>query len=576
MNARTILVTGAGGAGRTTVAAAQALAAARRGLRTLVLTTDRFATLEAALGLPAGAAARRAAQPPSGPDGTGEPARRPGPWSPPVQAAPNLWAARLDPGEHFRTELLDLQERCSAALGLLGAAPLDREEVTEVPGAPQLALLRALRALHPDSAAAAGEQREDAAGPAHGVPAPGTPGTADREPSAAPAGPPAGWDVAVLDLPPVPDAPAVLALPEQLRRYLRRLLPSERQAARALRPLLAQLAGVPMPAQWLYETADRCAGELAAAQAVIEADSTVVRLVVEPGPAAVETLRRAHAGLALHGLRTDAVIANRLLPTGSADPWLAAASGQQQAALKTLADDLPAGTALWELPHLGHDPRGSEDLAELLGRGNASATPRAGGAGSGGANGPSRDGGASSGDAKGTVGHEDTTSGHGDGADADRSGTGQGSGAAVGGGGAASGPAGDLAPDAEASGSDRTDFPADGGTEGAEGAEGAGTEVPGGPGHTSRVPGRVEDRLAAEGVLLWRLPLPGAERGDLDLSRRGDELVVTVGPFRRILPLPSALRRCTVTGAGLADGELGIRFTPDPGLWPRTGGGAAR
>ncbi|MER5971032.1 ArsA-related P-loop ATPase [Streptomyces sp. NPDC002055] len=529
MNARTILVTGAGGAGRTTVAAAQALAAARRGLRTLVLTTDRFATLEAALGLPAaGADAGRGAQPPSGPDGTGAPAGPPVPWNPPVRAAPNLWAARLDPGEHFRTELLDLQERCSAALGLLGAAPLDREEVTEVPGAPQLALLRALRALHPDGTQWAGEQREDAAGPSHGVPAPGTPGAAGREPSAAPAGPPAGWDVAVFDLPPVPETPAVLALPEQLRRYLRRLLPSERQAARALRPLLAQLAGVPMPAQWLYETADRCAAELAAAQAVIEADSTVVRLVVEPGPAAVETLRRAHAGLALHGLRTDAVIANRLLPTGSADPWLAAASGQQQTALKTLADDLPAGAALWELPHLGHDPRGPEDLAELLGRGNASATPRAGGPG-----------------------------------------TGDGSGAAAGGGGTASGPAGDTAPGTRAS----ADGPANGAP---DGAEGAGTDVPGGPGRTSRVPGTVEDRLAAEGVLLWRLPLPGAERGDLDLSRRGDELVVTVGPFRRILPLPSALRRCTVTGAGLADGELGIRFTPDPGLWPRAGGGAAR
>ncbi|CAM5735090.1 hypothetical protein SFUMM280S_04365 [Streptomyces fumanus] len=40
----------------------------------------------------------------------------------------------------------------------------------------------------------------------------------------------------------------------------------------------------------------------------------------------------------------------------------------------------------------------------------------------------------------------------------------------------------------------------------------------------------VTDRLAADGVLLWRLPLPGATRDDLDLVRRGDELAVAAGP----------------------------------------------
>ncbi|MEU2208153.1 ArsA family ATPase, partial [Streptomyces hygroscopicus] len=82
-------------------------------------------------------------------------------------------------------------------------------------------------------------------------------------------------------------------------------------------------------------------------------------------------------------------------------------------------------------------------------------------------------------------------------------------------------------------------------------------------------PWTVEDRLADDGVLLWRLPLPGADRDGLGLVRRGDELIVTVGPFHRVLPLPSALRRCTVSGAGLREGWLQVRFTPDPDLWPK-------
>jgi arsenite-transporting ATPase len=82
-------------------------------------------------------------------------------------------------------------------------------------------------------------------------------------------------------------------------------------------------------------------------------------------------------------------------------------------------------------------------------------------------------------------------------------------------------------------------------------------------------PWPLTDRRAEDGVLVWHIPLPGAGREELDLIRRGDELVITAGPFRRIVDLPAALRRCTVDGAGLTDGELRVRFRPDPALWPQ-------
>ncbi|MCM2576414.1 ArsA family ATPase [Streptomyces meridianus] len=435
---RTVLVTGGGGAGRTTTAAVTALAHSRRGLRTLLLTTDTDGPLEALLGCrPSGPgglpAARRA--------GTREPRS---PWTPPVEAAPGLWAAQLDAGACFRDGFLALQESCRSALDLLGSTPLAHDELTELPGSRALAVLRALRLLHT---------------------APDTP-LQDACPSAPP------WDLVVVDMPPTPETIALLALPEQLRRYLRRLLPAERQAARALRPLLAQLVGVAMPAESLYGTAARIETELAAAQAAVEAVGTTVRLVVDPGPSADLAVRSARAGLALHGHRLDAVVANRLLPADSPDPWLAALSGQQRAALgehRRAARD--GGFALHELPHLGRDPRGRDDLAELACRAVLPVHPE-------GPRGPREDGRA--------------------------------------------GPA------------DR----------------------------------QVEDRLAQDGVLVWRLPLPGADRNGLGLVRHGDELVVTTGPFRRVLPLPSALRRCTVSGAGLHAEVLEVRFTPDTALWP--------
>ncbi|MER6912987.1 ArsA-related P-loop ATPase [Streptomyces sp. NPDC000594] len=400
---RTVLVTGLGGAGRTTVAAATALAAAREGRRVLLLTADR----DTLLGTPL----------------TGTP----------TPVAEGLLAARVDPGTAFRTEFLALQERAGALLDLLGAVPLADEELTDLPGAGHLALLRAVT--------------EAARG--------------DRE-------------LAVLDLPPLGDTLDLLALPERLRRYLRRMLPPERQAARALRPVLAQLAGVPMPAQWLYETATRWDRDLAAVQRVIESPDTVLRIVAEPGPTTADALRTARTGLALHGLRADTLVANRILPRHSADTWLAGLAAQQEKTVQEWYGEWAPDTAVRELPHLGRDPRDADDLGLLA---TALSTP--------------------------------------------------------------------VPPVAES----------------AEGPAG----VPPGP-------GPVEDRRAEDGTLVWSFRLPGAEKKDLGLVRRGDELLLRTGRFRRIVPLPSVLRRCTVSGAALTDGTLTVRFTPDPGLWPHTPG----
>ncbi|MFJ9243143.1 ArsA family ATPase [Streptomyces sp. NPDC101776] len=386
---RTLLITGPGGSGRSTLAAATAQAAAGTGTRTLLLGADRADTLGAALGVATGPA--------------------------PARVAEHLTAWRPDATESFRADLTAFQDRATTALELLGAARLDAEELTPLPGAEELTLLRALR----DAALSE------------------------------------AYDLLVVDLPPTPQALALLALPEELRRYLRRLLPAERQAARALRPVLGRLAGVPMPSEWLYDTAGRWDVELAAVEAVLADRNTSVRLIAEPGPAGVDAVRAAGLALALRGLRPDVLVANRVLPESVEDTWLAGLGVQQR---KTL-DEWQGTYDVHHVAHLGHDPRGADDLAALA--------------------------------------------------------------------------------------------------------------VPGVNPAGSTVEWPVTDRLAEDGVLVWHIPLPGAIRDDLDLVRRGDELVVTVGRFRRIVPLPSALRRCTVAGAALREGELRIRFAPDPDLWPQ-------
>ncbi|MBB1247232.1 ArsA family ATPase, partial [Streptomyces durbertensis] len=275
---RVQFVTGAGGAGRTTVAAATALAAGRRGVRTALVT--------------------QAADVPHPADGgTGE-----------VTVVP------VDRTADFRQRLAALQDGALGLLDQFGAQPLESDEITELPGAEPLALLRALR---------------QAADGRH--------------------------DLVVVDLPPAAEAVRLLALPDQLDRYLRRLLPPERQAARALRPVLAQLVGVPMPARRLYETAERWRAELARVRELVEGPGSSAVLVVDPAPAGVDLVTEAQAGLALFGVPVEAVFAARMLPTGSPDPWLAGLAAEQHKACAELGDRL--GTLpLIELPHLGRAP----------------------------------------------------------------------------------------------------------------------------------------------------------------------------------------------------------------------------
>jgi arsenite-transporting ATPase len=56
------------------------------------------------------------------------------------------------------------------------------------------------------------------------------------------------------------------------------------------------------------------------------------------------------------------------------------------------------------------------------------------------------------------------------------------------------------------------------------------------------------------------LDLPFADRDDLELGRRGDELLVRVGPYRRAVTLPDSLRTRPVADASLKGGTLKVVF----------------
>ncbi|SMD14759.1 ArsA family ATPase [Lentzea albidocapillata] len=64
-----------------------------------------------------------------------------------------------------------------------------------------------------------------------------------------------------------------------------------------------------------------------------------------------------------------------------------------------------------------------------------------------------------------------------------------------------------------------------------------------------------------------RIALPLSDDTELDLARVSDDLALTVDGRRRLVALPSLLRRCIVTGAEMDSGGVTVGFRPDPSLW---------
>jgi arsenite-transporting ATPase len=80
---------------------------------------------------------------------------------------------------------------------------------------------------------------------------------------------------------------------------------------------------------------------------------------------------------------------------------------------------------------------------------------------------------------------------------------------------------------------------------------------------------------AGDGFVL-RMALPLAAKAAVDVARAGDDLILTVAGHRRVLTLPSVLRRCTVVGGDFDGTELTVRFRPDPDVWPSADRGDER
>ncbi len=301
---RVVLFTGKGGVGKTTLAAATAARLARSGRKVLVLSTDPAHSLGDALEADLG--------------------------HEPVELAAGLFAAHVDARGLLEGSWERLREHLHTLLAGAGVDELLAEELTVLPGVEDLLAL--------------GEVRR-----------------------AAETGP---WEVVVVDCGPTAETLRLLGLPEAISGYLERLFPAHR---RAVRGLLANLAGAGRDATpaWdgTIDALDSLAEQLRGLRALLaDHQRTSIRLVLTPERVVAAETRRTLTALALHGLRVDGLVVNRVVPgpppslRGPAARWLRQRHVEQRAVLAELSGlAVPLRTA----EHAAGEPTGVAALLEV-------------------------------------------------------------------------------------------------------------------------------------------------------------------------------------------------------------------
>ncbi len=330
----------------------------------------------------------------------------------PTRVAERLYVQQVDAQQRFERSWADLQGYLLTVLDAVGVDPVTAEELTVLPGAEEVLALLELRAQ-----VLSGE-----------------------------------WDVVMVDCAPTAETLRLLALPEALGWYMDRVFPAERRIVKALRPVLAKAAGVPMPHDGVFDAVERLHRDLEQVHALLTGPDASIRLVLTPETVVVAEARRSLTTLSLFGYRVDGVLANRVFPNEDADPWRRQWVEAQASVLAEVEQSF-VGLPVWRSGYGAAEPVGVAALAAFARQAYGSADPLA-------------------------------------------------------------------RPTAEM------------------------------PLSVART---------RSGATL-RIALPFVSTSDVDLARHGDELVVTVGSYRRLLALPAALSRLVVSGARIRDGALRVTF----------------
>ncbi|MBE0592725.1 MAG: ArsA family ATPase [Gemmatimonadales bacterium] len=298
---------GKGGVGKTTLAATVALRSAASDRRTLLVSTDPAHSIGDALGVRLGNAAR--------------------------EVAPNLWAVEIDPAEEADRYIAGVKGRIAAVTPPRLVAEVDRQiDIARVtPGAEEAALFDRFTRLM------------DEAGEA--------------------------YDRVVFDTAPLGHTLRLLALPEQMQRWIRGLI-GRRRKVNVLQRMWRNVAGAAAGDEGddrdpiLAALEERQTRFARARATVVDPARAAFVFVVVPERLPILETERAVRTLGQYGIPVGAVLVNRVLPL-EADGAFAERRRTEEADRLSDLERRFRAYPLLPVPQLPRDVQGVDDLQEL-------------------------------------------------------------------------------------------------------------------------------------------------------------------------------------------------------------------
>ena len=257
---RVILMTGKGGVGKTSVAAATGLRCAELGYKTLVLSTDPAHSLADSFDLPLGHEA--------------------------TQIKPNLWGAELDALRELESNWGAVKRYITQVLQARGMEGIQAEELAILPGMDEIfGLVRMKR--HYD------EGQYDVL-------------IIDSAPT--------GTALRLLSLPEVGGW--------YMRRFYKPFQKMSVALRPLVEPFFKPIAGFSLPDKEVMDAPYEFYEQIEALEKVLTDNTqTSVRLVMNPEKMVIKESLRAHAYLSLYNVSTDMVVSNRIIPDHVTDPF---------------------------------------------------------------------------------------------------------------------------------------------------------------------------------------------------------------------------------------------------------------
>jgi arsenite/tail-anchored protein-transporting ATPase len=135
------------------------------------------------------------------------------------------------------------------------------------------------------------------------------------------------YDVVVIDCAPTGETVRMLAAPEVLKFYFKRIFPIQRQVVRSVRPVARRMTAMPLPADDVFSAVKKIYDQLEGMGPLLQDPTkSSIRIVLNPERMVINESQRLYTYLNLFGFPVDAVVANRVLPpaarSGYLDRWV--------------------------------------------------------------------------------------------------------------------------------------------------------------------------------------------------------------------------------------------------------------